>query len=76
MYVQVGHGGVRAESVSKLSGCSTSRESEREREKKQPQWAHMWIILANCVHFSLHLTLELSSKHKEEIKSPAAMLCY
>lgn len=76
MYVPVGHDGVRAETMSKRSGCPACwAEGERERKKK-PQRTHLWIILANCVHFSLHSTLGLSSKHKEEIKSTAAMLFY
>lgn len=83
MYVPAGHGGVRAQTrvqTLRLPGllCNVElRDWERKRgRKKLPQWAHLWIILANCVHFSLHSTLGLSSKHKEEIKSPAAMLFY
>lgn len=78
MNVPAGHSEVRAETVSKVSGrpaCCAMLRWGREREK-EPQWAHLWIILANCVHFSLHSTLGLSSKHKEEIKSTAAMLFY
>lgn len=78
MYVPEGHNGVSAGAVSKLSGCTVQRQDEEQRKRGEntTRWAHLWIILANCVHFSLHSTLELSSKHKEEIRSVAAMLFY
>lgn len=75
MYVLVGHSEVRTETVSKLSAQPALQRWD-EGEKNEPRQAHLWIILANCVHFSLHSTLGLSSKHKEEIKSTAAMLFY
>lgn len=84
MYAPAGHSEVRAETVSKawdwlgLLRNAAMEEGERGGGKKKSglSAAHLWIILANCVHFSVHSTLGLSSKHKEEIKSAAAMLLY